>query len=89
MELRWSERSWEDYLYLQGNDRRTLEKLHKLIKDVQRHGEAEGLGSPEPLKGDLAGYWSRELNKKDRFVYRITEDGCLYIAQCRTHYRDK
>ena len=89
MEQRWSEDSWNDYLYLQEKDRRTLEKVNKMIKEIQRRGEADGLGSPEPLKGDLSGYWSRELNKKDRLVYRVTEDDCLYIAQCRTHYGDK
>lgn len=79
--------AWNDYLYWQGKDRRTLGKINKLIKDIERNGELKGIGKPEPLKGDLSGFWSRHINEKDRLVYRVS-DGKLETAQCLTHYSD-
>ena len=58
-----------------------------LIKDIERNGH-NGLGSPEPLKGNLSGFWSRRIDKKNRLVYRIA-DNVIQIIQCRTHYREK
>lgn len=85
----WSDRAWEEYVWWQEQDRKTLRKINKLITDIERNGEAEGIGKPEPLKENLSGYWSRHINEKDRLIYRINEDGELEIAQCRAHYGDK
>lgn len=85
----WSDRAWEEYVWWQEQDRKTLRKINKLITDIERNGEAEGIGKPEPLKENLSGYWSRHINEKDRLIYRINEDGELEIAQCCAHYGDK
>ena len=83
----WSDIAWDDYLYWQGQDKKTLKKINSLIKDIDRNGY-KCKGKPEPLKGNLSGYWSVRINQQDRLVFRI-EDGALEIAQCRTHYDDK
>lgn len=83
----WDEAAWEDYLYWQTEDRKTLKRINQLIKDIERNGNV-GIGKPEPLKGDLSGFWSREIDKKNRLVYRI-EKHEIQIIQCRTHYGDK
>ena len=83
----WYEVAWDDYLYWQTQDKKTLKKINKLITDIERNGN-EGIGRPEPLKYDLTGFWSREIDEKNRLVYRI-ENGMLEIAECRTHYGDK
>ena len=83
----WSEDAWDDYLYWQQQDRKTLKKLNELIRDVERNGY-KCKGKPEPLSGNLAGYWSLRIDKKNRFVFRI-ENEMLEIAQCRSHYNDK
>ena len=85
----WSDRAWEEYVWWQEQDRKTLRRINKLITDIERNGEAAGIGKPEPLKENLSGYWSRHINEKDRLIYRINEDGELEIAQCRAHYEDK
>lgn len=85
----WSDRAWEEYVWWQEQDRKTLRKINKLIADIERNGESEGIGKPEPLKENLSGYWSRHINDKDRLIYRINEDHELEIAQCRAHYGDK
>lgn len=85
--LTFASDAWDDYLYWQGKDRKTLKKVNALIKDVQRNGN-EGMGSPEPLSEGLSGYWSRRINQKDRLVYKATEKNA-FILQCRTHYGDK
>ena len=77
---------WDDYCYWQEQDKKTLRRINKLIKDIDRQ-PYEGLGSPEPLRHDLSGYWSREIDKFNRLVYRI-EDNEIQIAQCRAHYDD-
>ncbi|MBR2462484.1 MAG: Txe/YoeB family addiction module toxin [Spirochaetaceae bacterium] len=59
----------------------------KLLADIDRNGNA-GLGHPEPLKGNLAGWWSREIDEKNRLIYKI-EDGCIKIFQCKNHYADR
>lgn len=76
--------AWEDYLYWQEKDKKTLRRLNRLIEQCRRTPD-EGVGKPEPLKGDLAGYWSRRLNEIDRLVYRWTQDQ-LIVIQCRGHY---
>ena len=59
----------------------------KQLADIDRNGNA-GLGHPEPLKGNLAGWWSREIDEKNRLIYKI-EDGCIKIFQCKNHYADR
>jgi len=75
---------WEDYLYWQMQDKKTLRKVNELIKDCQR-SPFKGLGKPEALKNDLSGWWSRRITQEHRLVYKV-EKNMLYIAQCRKHY---
>ena len=84
MNLVFSERAWEDYLYWQGSDQKILKRIHLLIRDIKRD-PFEGIGKPEPLKHALSGYWSRRLPDTHRIVYRIDGDDLL-IAQLRYHY---
>ena len=83
MRKNWSEMAWNDYLSLQ-SDKRLLKKANELLKDIDRNGYA-GLGKPEPLKGNLSGYWSRRIDDYNRIVYKIEGDA-IYIAQCGSHY---
>ena len=84
----WSDDAWEDYLYWQMQDKKTVKRINPLIKDIERNGCMEGIGKPEPLTGDLQDEFSRRINAKDRLVYHM-EDDCIYIAHCRGHYDDK
>lgn len=84
----WSDDAWEDYIYWQKQDRKTIKRINQLIKDIERNGCMEGIGKPECLTGDLQGEYSRRINDKDRLVYHM-ENGRLYIAHCRGHYGDK
>lgn len=77
---------WEDYLYRQTEDRKTLRKINTLLKDIERNGN-EGIGKPEPLTVDLSGFWSRRINQKDRLIYALEMDQIIIIA-CRYHYDD-
>lgn len=77
---------WEDYLYWQTEDRKTLRKINTLLKDIERNGN-EGIGKPEPLTVDLSGFWSRRINQKDRLIYALEMDQIIIIA-CRYHYDD-
>jgi toxin YoeB len=83
----WHDSAWEDYVYWQTQDRKTLKRIHALIKDIER-SSFEGIGKPEPLKHDLAGWWSRRIDDNNRIVYKVVEDR-LEIIQCGSHYRDK
>lgn len=83
----WDDEAWEDYVYWQTQDKKTLKKINSLIKDIDRNGY-EGIGKPEPLTGNWSGYWSRKIDEKNRLVYKIV-DNTIRIAQCRTHYGDK
>jgi toxin YoeB len=83
----WQEEAWEDYLYWQTQDRKTLKRINSLLKDIE-HNRYNGIGNPEPLKGDLNGYWSVRIDEKNRIVFRIN-NGNLEIWQCGSHYRDK
>lgn len=80
----WDEAAWSDYLYWQTQDKKTLKRINALIKDIERNGNS-GIGKPEPLKGDLAGFWSRRIDECNRLVYRISDD-ILEVASCRDHY---
>lgn len=88
MRLVFAARAWEDYLFWQANDPNVLERLNALIKECQRT-PFRGTGRPEPLRGDLQGWWSRRITLEDRLVYRLRGRGdeqTLEIAQCRYHY---
>lgn len=82
----WSDKAWDDYLYWQTQDKKTLLKINKLIKDIERNGISEGIGKPEPLKYREG--WSRRIDEKNRLVYDIDKDGNILIAACRGHYED-
>ncbi len=84
MKLTFSNHAWEDYLYWQKTDKKTLKRINTLIKDIQREPYA-GIGKPEPLKHGLSGYWSRRIDDEHRIVYRYQDDTIL-IAQLRFHY---
>lgn len=84
MKLIFSEQAWEDYLYWQKTDRKRLERINTLIKEISRE-PFSGIGKPEPLKNALAGYWSRRIDDEHRLVYKIA-DRSLLIAQARYHY---
>ena len=82
----FTDNGWADYLYWQAEDRKTLNRINKLIRDIERNGH-EGIGKPEPLAGNLSGFWSRRINEKDRLIYQI--DGInINILSCRFHYDD-
>lgn len=88
MKLSWSTHAWEDYLYWQGADPKTVRRINDLIKECQRD-PFRGTGKPEPLKEHLRGWWSRRINGTDRLVYRVVGQGeaqSLEIIQCRLHY---
>ena len=88
MKLTFSSRAWQHYLEWQGDDQRTLEKVNTLIRDCMRD-PFRGLGKPEPLEGNLKGWWSRRISGEHRLVYRVTGNGdaqALEVAQCRYHY---
>ena len=84
LDLLFLPEGWEDYLYWQNQDKKTLRRINTLIKDIQR-SPFDGLGKPEPLKGNYQGWWSRRIDEVNRIVYKV-EAGKLVIAQCRTHY---
>lgn len=84
MRLVFSENAWEEYLYWQKTDRKVVQRINTLIRDIQRT-PFEGIGKPEALKYALMGYWSRRINDEHRLVYRI-EDDAILIAQMRYHY---
>ena len=84
MRLIFSKNSWEDYISWQAEDKKMLKKINELIKDIQR-SPCEGLGKPEPLKYDLAGLWSRRIDREHRLVYQVSGDDIL-IYSCRFHY---
>lgn len=81
----WTDEAWDDYLYWQTQDKKTLKKINELIKDIERNGNMEGIGKPEPLKYDLQGYYSRRIDDKNRLVY-VADGNGLNIISCRYHY---
>jgi toxin YoeB len=88
VKLLWSDNAWEDYLHWQSADEKAFRWLNDLLKECRRT-PFKGIGKPEPLKGDLQGWWSRRITQDDRLVYRMEgkgDDQRLEIAQCRQHY---
>lgn len=82
----WDDDAWDDYLHWQTQDRKTLRRINALLKDIDHNGY-DGIGKPEPLRGNLSGWWSRRVDDSNRIVYRIRE-GRIEIIQCGSHYRD-
>ena len=82
--LTWTDDAWEDYLYWQTQDKKTLKRINKLINDVKR-SPFEGIGKPEPLKENLSGFWSRRIDDTNRLVYAVDELA-ITIISCRYHY---
>ena len=83
----FTDNGWRDYIYWRTEDRKTLKRINTLIKDIERNGN-EGIGKPEPLTGDLSGFWSRRINEKDRLVYQIDRD-TINILACMYHDHDR
>jgi toxin YoeB len=83
MKIVFTKKAWNEYISWENEDKRILNKLNTLIEDIVRNGN-KGLGKPEPLIGDLTGFWSRRLTVKDRLVYTI-EDDSVIIVKCRNH----
>lgn len=84
--LTFSENAWQEYLYWQTQDKKTLKRINQLLQDINRNGY-QGIGKPEPLKGDLSGFWSRRIDDTNRLVYRLS-DNIIEIVQCKGHYND-
>lgn len=82
--LAWTKEAWRDYVYWQGQDKKTLRRINKLLNDIMR-SPCEGLGKPEPLRENLAGFWSRRIDEQNRLVYAIDHDK-ITIISCRYHY---
>jgi toxin YoeB len=85
MNLFFSSRAWDEYLYWQKTDKKILKRINEIIKDIQRF-PYQGIGKPEPLKHSLSGYWSRRINDEHRLVYKVEKDA-IKIAQLRYHYQ--
>lgn len=85
--ITFSEDAWDEYLYWQSQDKRTLKKINELLKEIQRTPFTRK-GEPEKLRGDLSGKWSRRINQKDRLLYEISND-MIVITQCKGHYSDR
>ena len=86
-DLTFTSTAWGEYLDWQKQDKKIAKKINELIKDIQR-SPFEGIGKPEPLKENLAGFWSREITKKDRIVYKVEKEN-VKIIQVENHYSDK
>lgn len=87
MKKLWHDKAWEEYLYWQTQDKKTLKKINRLLNEIDRNGY-NCSGKIEPLKNNLSGYWSVRIDEKNRIVFRICENQ-LEIYQCGSHYNDK
>ena len=88
MNICFTEIGWKDYQYWENQDKKTLKQINKLIADIERNGY-DGIGKPEPLRGDFSGWWSRSIDDKNRLVYRLMGNEAIEISQCKDHYKDK
>lgn len=82
--LSWTLAAWKDYEYWQVQDKKTLKRINKLIRDTMR-APFEGIGKPEPLRESLSGFWSRRIDEKNRLVY-VVDESALTLISCRYHY---
>lgn len=80
----WSGIAWDEYLYWQTQDKKTLKRINAMIKYIE-----QGTGKPEALTGNYLGWYSRRIDEKNRLIYRILDDDSIEISQCRSHYGDK
>ncbi len=87
MKIIWELRGWNDYLFWQENDRKTLKRINRIIKDMCRD-PFDGIGKPEALKENLSGFWSRRIDDEHRIVYDIKDDN-IRIISCKGHYTNK
>ncbi|MBX3570188.1 MAG: Txe/YoeB family addiction module toxin [Rhizobiaceae bacterium] len=88
MKIHWTEQGWNDYLHWQAADAKIVERINELLREARRH-PFTGLGKPEPLRNEMAGWWSRRITQEDRLIYRVTGKGeaqAIEIAGCRYHY---
>lgn len=85
MNLSFTQQAWEDYQYWLRTDKRVTKRIHVLIQEIQR-SPYEGIGKPEPLRHNLAGYWSRRITEEHRIVYKQFEEGIVFV-QFRYHYK--
>jgi len=88
MKINFTETGWNDYVYWENQDKKTLKRINNLIEDITRNSH-EGIGKPEPLRNDMSGWWSRRIDDKNRLVYRLIGDGAVEITQCKGHYVNK
>lgn len=84
MNLVFTENAWDDYLYWQQHDAQKVGRVNELLRDIARE-PFKGIGKPEPLRGNLSGWWSRRIDMEHRLVYRV-EQKQLIVLQCRYHY---
>ena len=82
----WFDEAWEDYEYWQTQDKKTIKRINMLLKDIER-GSFDGIGKPEPLKGELSGFWSRRIDEENRLVY-VVEEKVIILISCRGHYEN-
>ncbi len=87
-DLTFDSKGWNDYLYWQKQDRKTLKKINALLEDIKRNGAMQGIGKPEPLKHDKAGLFSRRIDDANRLVYDIDKLQNIKIISCKGHYED-
>jgi toxin YoeB len=88
MKLTFTDAGWDHYLYWSDHDRKVHARINELIRDTKRH-PFTGIGKPEPLRNEYAGWWSRRITQEHRLVYRVTGTGetqTLEVAACRFHY---
>ncbi len=84
MQKAWTDDAWEDYLYWQTQDKKTLKRINNILKDIDRQ-PFSGIGKPEPLLGNKQGYWSRRIDETNRVIYKVEHDQ-IVIVQCGGHY---
>ena len=82
----WSSRAWDEYIFWQSEDKKTLQRINKLLKDIESNGCAKGIGKPEALMYESEGWYSRRIDDYNRLVYRMPDDATIEIAQCKGHY---
>lgn len=87
-DLTFDSKGWNDYLYWQMQDRRTLKKINNLLDDIKRNGALQGIGKPELLKYNKSGLYSRRIDEVNRLIYGIDESQNIRIMSCKGHYED-